>query len=233
VPRRQGGEILAGPSLRDGSPLPRRPFCSFLATAGDRSPNFGSTSGEGFPWRARRTRTGLLSIRGAPSVTQSSQALAARPKNLAATRHVPPVRRRPAFSQGLLLRIAIGWICASADIRAVTPPSCSLKNPRCRPLAGSIGSTKDSEIYAAPIRSAIGRRGAWTPRVRRWRCRNTGWLRSGRPEADRRRGAGCAGSLVERPLPARGPDRGFSGEAGWWLRRWMSVLAHHPPDRDP
>jgi hypothetical protein len=30
-----------GPSLRDGGPLPRPPFRSFLATAVDPSPNFG------------------------------------------------------------------------------------------------------------------------------------------------------------------------------------------------
>ena len=45
-------------------------------------------------------------------------------------------------------------------------------------------------------------------------CRPTGWLRSRRPEADRRRAAGGQRSLVDRPLPARGPDRGFSGQAG-------------------
>jgi hypothetical protein len=39
-----GGE---GPSLRDGGPLPRRPFRSFLATAGDPSPNFGGGVGRG------------------------------------------------------------------------------------------------------------------------------------------------------------------------------------------
>ena len=55
-------ESAAGPSLRDGSPLPRRPFCSFLATAGDPSPNFG----EGFPWRAQGARSARPELERAP-----------------------------------------------------------------------------------------------------------------------------------------------------------------------
>ena len=44
-----GGRSASGgsPSLRDGGPLPRPPFCSFLATTGDPSPNFGGGVGTG------------------------------------------------------------------------------------------------------------------------------------------------------------------------------------------
>jgi predicted esterase len=46
------------PSLRDGSPLPRPPLCSFLATAVDPSPNFGGGVGVGTAHLAQRTSPG-------------------------------------------------------------------------------------------------------------------------------------------------------------------------------
>ena len=79
----------------------------------------------------------------------------------------PRIRWQRPSSQGLLLPIAIGWICASripAPSRHHRAPS---KKPQSRPLAGSSRSTKESVLPAAVVRSAIGRRGAWLPQVRR------------------------------------------------------------------
>jgi hypothetical protein len=48
---------------------------------------------------------------------------------------------------------------------------------------------------------------------------SAGAMRTRRPVADRMALAGCVRHLAGRMLPARGPDRDFFGEGGWWRSR--------------
>jgi hypothetical protein len=60
--KREDGRM---PSLRDGGPLPRPLFCSFLATAVDPSPNFGG--GVGVAARSSRSERCRSTIEFSPS----------------------------------------------------------------------------------------------------------------------------------------------------------------------
>ncbi len=79
-----------------------------------------------------------------------------------------PRIRDTTSRHGWLLLIAIRWICASANIRAMRPISSPTKNADGRPLAGSSRSAKDLWPPARLGRSASGRRVASLPIAIRW-----------------------------------------------------------------
>jgi hypothetical protein len=135
---------------------------------------------------------------------------------LARSAPVPRESGGAPFRPGNLLRIAIRWMLYRGQRLRRVATLLLFKNADGRPLAGSHRSTKArwDSCRTGPIRGRPSRRilPAHTPLQRRGR---TGWLRSRRPDADRRRAAGCPRSPVARLLPARGRDPRFSK---WQIR---------------